>query len=55
MAILRYAGADIADPTTNQTTSVIPLNETSVHVCLVNTCQLMTNNESIVPFSPLPA
>lgn len=31
MAILRYAGADVADPTTNQTTSVIPLNETSVH------------------------
>ena len=29
-AILRYAGAPITDPTTNQTTSVNPLKETSL-------------------------
>ncbi|THH16945.1 hypothetical protein EW146_g3773 [Bondarzewia mesenterica] len=31
MAILRYSGANGTDPTTNQTTSVIPLNETDLH------------------------
>lgn len=30
-AILRYSGAAIADPTTNQTTSVAPLVETNLH------------------------
>lgn len=31
-AILRYVGADIADPTTTNTTSVIPMVETNLHV-----------------------
>nr|AAB63444.1 phenoloxidase [Trametes sp. I-62] len=30
-AILRYAGAPAIEPTTNQTTSVIPLNEVNLH------------------------
>lgn len=31
MAILRYSGANTTDPTTNQTTSVIPLSQTDLH------------------------
>ncbi|THH15076.1 hypothetical protein EW146_g5344 [Bondarzewia mesenterica] len=31
VAILRYSGADVVDPTTNQTTSVLALNETDLH------------------------
>ena len=31
-AILRYDGAAVADPTSTQTTSVIPLNEVDLHV-----------------------
>ncbi|EDR14430.1 laccase, multicopper oxidase, benzenediol:oxygen oxidorectuctase [Laccaria bicolor S238N-H82] len=30
-AILRYSGANSSDPTTNQTTSVVPMLETSLH------------------------
>jgi iron transport multicopper oxidase len=30
-AIFRYIGAPNSDPTTNQTTSVIPMNETNLH------------------------
>src|SRR6266481_49337 len=34
LAILRYSGAPNGDPTTNQTQSVIPLNEGSLHPSL---------------------
>lgn len=32
-AILRYIGAPLRDPTTNQTASVLPMVETNLHVC----------------------
>ncbi|KAG2127516.1 laccase, partial [Suillus clintonianus] len=34
MAILRYQGAPIAEPTTNQTTSTMPLLETNLHALI---------------------
>jgi len=38
-AILRYAGAPIADPTTHNTSSKLPLVETNLHVRLLFTLQ----------------
>ena len=35
-AILRYAGADDADPTTNQTSSVAPLDESDLIVSFLS-------------------
>ncbi|KAG1746509.1 laccase [Suillus lakei] len=34
MAILRYRGAPVAEPTTNQTTSIMPLSEPNLHALI---------------------
>lgn len=44
-AILRYIGAPDVEPNTNQTVSLLALNETDLHVCLyILVCKLDTYN-----------
>ena len=53
-AILRYAGAKISDPTTQNTSGKLPLVETNLHVRSLDSCGALSRFHFLVAISAFP-